>query len=78
MTKYERVKEWRKNNPELQREQRQRYYDKHKEQIQAYCKEYYQANKARIMAYQREYRKAHPERVKKWVRNQRERKTINE
>lgn len=78
MTKYERVKIWREQNPELHKAQRQRYYQKHKNRILETKKDYYRKNRAKVMAYQREYRKAHPEKYDQYRRNQKERKAINE
>jgi len=41
---YEKVKEWRKNNPELRAAQCKRYHEKHKDKLNVYQKEYKKKN----------------------------------
>ena len=45
ITNYERVKQWRKSNPEKSKEQWKRYYDKHSERIKSQKRENYKLNK---------------------------------
>ena len=40
LTPYEKVKIWRKNNPEKRLEQNRRYNKKHREQLNSYYREY--------------------------------------
>jgi Prasinovirus endonuclease VII len=64
----ERVKIWRKVNPERRKEQRrvewQRHYSKNAERLKNRVKEYYRQNANERRAYSKKWRAANPERVK--------------
>lgn len=63
-----RAKKWRKNNPEMFKEQVRKYREKNPEKVKKWRQNYSKKHKKELNEQTKKYLKTHPDKAKKWAR----------